>query len=225
MSVANYQIKKDTETVNETIITNIVKMLAYRGWVDEDNIKKISSDLLNLKKEEKIYNIKLKKSLIDVETYEPFENKKDWKNFKSENIIVFIFNQKITGKSQQLTDFINKYNDYHKIIIVESITDKSHQVLTSGKFIEIFSEVEFMINITEHVCCPQFIVLTNEEADECNKSYNVKKKEMQKQYDSDPISRYLFLRRGQVIRIIRNNTLTAQSVSYRIIVHKANANK
>ena len=37
-----------------------------------------------------------------------------------------------------------------------------------------------MINITEHVCCPQFIVLTNEEADECNKSYNVKKKEMQK---------------------------------------------
>jgi DNA-directed RNA polymerase subunit H (RpoH/RPB5) len=225
MSVANYQIRKDAEIINETVLTNIIKMLAYRGWVDNNDIKKISSDLLNSKKEEKIYNVKLKKSLNDVQTYEPFETKKEWKIFNSDNIIIFLYNQKITGKSQQLTDFINKYSNYHKIIVVESITDKSRQVLSSSKFIEIFSEVEFMINITEHVCCPEFIVLSNDESDECNKSYNVKKKEMQKQYDSDPISRYLFLKRGQVIRIIRNNEVTGQSVSYRIVVHKTNVNK
>lgn len=225
MSVANYQIRKDPEIINETVITNIIKMLAYRGWVDNDDIKKISSELLNSKKEEKIYNIKLKKKLTDIQTYEPFENKKEWKNFNSDNIIIFLYNQKITGKSQQLTDFINKYNNYHKIIVVDSITDKSRQALTTSKFIEVFSETEFMINITEHVCSPEFIVLSNEEADECNKSYNVKKKEMQKQYDSDPISRYLFLKRGQVIRIIRNNEVTGQSVSYRIIVHKTSVNK
>lgn len=225
MSLSSYQIKKDYNTIIETVITNIIKMLAYRGWVSDENIKKLVSDILETKKEEKIFNIKLQKNLLNVNTYEPFEEKKDWKNFNSENVIIYLYNQKITGKSQQLLDFINKYNNYHKIIVVESITDKYKQILTSNKFIEIFSENEFMINITEHVCCPQFIVLTNEELEECNKSYGVKKKEMQKQFDTDPISRYLFLRRGQAVKIIRNSDVSGNAVSYRIIAHKPNNNK
>lgn len=225
MSLSSYQINKDYATIIETVITNIIKMLAYRGWVDDNNIKKTVSELLELKKEEKIFNIKLKKNLLNVNTYEPFEDKKEWKNFNSENIIIYLYNQKITGKSQQLLDFMNKYSNYHKIIVVESITDKYKQILTSSKFVEIFSENEFMMNITEHVCCPQFIVLTTDELEECNKSYGVKKKEMQKQFDTDPMSRYLFLRRGQAVRIIRNSDVSGQSVSYRIVVHKMNSNK
>jgi DNA-directed RNA polymerase subunit H (RpoH/RPB5) len=227
MASTNHQIKKDNNTITELVVTNIVKMLVYRKWLDgnSDIIKKTVDDLLKLKKEEKIYNIKLQKNLIDIETYEQFENKAEWKNFNGNNVIVFLSNQKITGKSPILSDFIAKYNTYHKIIIVDSITEKARQVLSSGKYTEVFTEAEFMMNITEHVCCPEFTVLTIQELDELLLSYNTKKKELPKQYDIDPISRYLYLKRGQVIRIIRNSETTGQSVAYRIVVHKGSSAK
>jgi DNA-directed RNA polymerase subunit H (RpoH/RPB5) len=222
MATTNHQIRKDNATVNETVITNIVKMLAYRGWViNEDNsIKKTVEELFKSKKEEKIFTIKLNKNLVDVETYDPFENKKEWKNFNGDSIIVYLSNQKVTGKSQILTDFIAKYNNYHKIIIVDSITEKIRHGLSSIKYTEVFKEVEFMLNITDHVCCPQHTVLSNKEFEEFLKSYNIKRKEMPKQFDVDPMSRYLYLKRGQAIRIVRNSEMTGQSVFYRIIVHK-----
>jgi hypothetical protein len=76
MASTNHQIWMDQSTVTEKIITNILKMLAYRGWIDgdEDNIKKMYSDLLKSSKE-KIFNIKLKKTLTSIDVYEPFEKK------------------------------------------------------------------------------------------------------------------------------------------------------
>jgi DNA-directed RNA polymerase subunit H (RpoH/RPB5) len=221
MASVNYQIMKDSNTVMETVITNIVKMLAYRKWIDNNSINDIVNELLKSKKDEKIFNIKLTKNLKDIETYEPFENKVEWKNFNGNNIYVYLSNQKITGKSQTITDFIAKYLNFHKIIIVDSITEKSRQTLSSSKFTEVFTEHEFMMNITEHVCCPEFNVLTTQEIEMLLESYCAKRKELPKQYDIDPISRYLYLKRGQVIRIIRNSSITAQSVSYRIIIHKS----
>ena len=61
MSLANHQIKKDTHTITETVITNILKMLMYRKWLtldDKGDIKKMVDELLKSRKEEKIYNIK-----------------------------------------------------------------------------------------------------------------------------------------------------------------------
>jgi len=221
MSSLNFQVKKDLATINKTVITNIIKMLAYRGWVNKTNVDNLISSISSSNKDNKIYSVKLDVDLTDFETYEPFENKKEWKKFVPNTLVIFIYNQKITGKSQAISDFINIYSNYHKIIVIDSITDKIKQTLTSAKLIEIFVEPEFMMNITEHVCCPEFQVLNNKELDEINESYGVKKKEMNKQYDSDPMSRYLFLRRGQGIRVVRNNYLTGQSVNYRIITHKA----
>lgn len=220
MSSANHQILKDSQTITKTILSNVIKMLIYRKWIKNVEIDKLVEELIKTKKDEKIYNIKLSENLINIDTYEPFDNKKEWKNFNGNNVVLFMSNLKIAGKSPQINEFVSKYPFQHKIIIVDSITDKSRQTLTCGKFIEIFSEDEFMMNIMEHVCCPKFIVLKNNELDEILHTYNAKRKELPKQFDSDPISRYLFLRRGQAVRIIRNSEMTGNSVSYRIIIHK-----
>jgi DNA-directed RNA polymerase subunit H (RpoH/RPB5) len=226
MSLANHQIKKDTQTITETVIINLLKMLMYRKWLnldDKNDIKKLVDELLKSRKEDKIYNIKLTENLINVATYEPFDNKTEWKAFNGNNVVVLLSNLKIAGKSPVLNEFMNKYANFHKIIVVDSITEKARQILTSGKFIEIFEENEFMINITEHVCCPEFIVLKNEELENFLESYNAKRKDLLKQLDSDPMSRYLYLRRGQVIRVVRNSETTGQSVAYRIIIHRGNS--
>lgn len=229
MSSASYQIRKNTQEIAETVITNIVKMLMYRKWIDENtDIKVMIDELFKNRKEDKIYNIKLSQNLLDNETYESFEDKKDkkiWGEFNGKNVIVLMTNLKISGKSQNLNDFISKYSNYHKIIIVDSITEKVRQMMTSGKFIEIFTEPELMINIMEHVCCPEFTVLKNEELVELLQSYDAKRKDLLKQLDTDPISKYLFLRRGQAVRVVRNSETTGQSVAYRIIIHKGNAVK
>lgn len=223
MSLIYHQIKKDNQTIIETVITNIVKMLIYRKWLNLSNMSQISSfvnELIKLQKD-KIYNIKLTDSLVTIDTYEPFENKTEWKNFNGNNIIVYLSDLKITGLSKILDEFKNKYVNYHKIIIVDSITDKVRQSISLNKFIEIFTESEFMINLTDHVCCPQVQVINNNEVDELLKSYGAKRKDLPKQFDLDPLSRYLFLKRGQIIRVIRNSEITGQSVSYRIIIHKS----
>jgi DNA-directed RNA polymerase subunit H (RpoH/RPB5) len=227
MSSASYQIRKNTHEISETVITNLVKMLMYRKWLDEKtDIKILVDELFKNRKEEKIYNIKLSQNLLENESYEPFEDKKDkkaWGEFNGKNIVVLMTNLKITGKSQNLNDFISKYSNFHKIIIVDSITDKMRQTMTSSKFIEVFTENELMINITEHVCCPEFTVLKNDELVELLQSYNAKRKDLLKQLDTDPMSKYLFLRRGQAVRVIRNSETTGQSIAYRIIIHKGNA--
>lgn len=228
MSSANYQIRKNNHEIAETVITNIIKMLMYRKWMDKNSdINVIINELFKSRKDEKIYNIKLSKNLADIETYEPFEDKKSnaWKDFNGKNIMVYMSNLKVSGKSQILNDFITKYQNFHKIIIVESITDKVRQTMAISKFVEIFTEAELMMNITEHVCCPEFIVLENEELNEILEVYNAKRKDLPKQFDSDPMSRYLFLRRGQAVRVIRNSETTGQSVAYRIIIHKSYTSK
>jgi DNA-directed RNA polymerase subunit H (RpoH/RPB5) len=234
MISTDYQIKNNNVTelnsnaIIKNVITNVIKMLIYRKWLNgnSDFIQKLTEDLLNSKKEEKIYNIKLQNNLINIETYEQFEKKTESKNFNGDNVIIFILNQKIMTKSQIITDFISKYNSYHKIIIVESITEKIKQSLLTNKYTEVFIEKEFLINIMDHVCSPQEVtVLTTVELTDLLLSYNAKKKELPKQYDIDPLSRYLYIKRGQIIRIIRNSEITGQSVAYRIIIHSKNTVK
>jgi DNA-directed RNA polymerases I, II, and III subunit RPABC1 len=237
MSSANYQTEKSAQDVTKIVITNIIKMLMYRKWVNgKIGAETIANDLLNSRKEEKIYNLKLSENLSNVDTYEPFDNKKEdskWKDFNGNNVVIFLSKLKVSsGKAPSLNEFINKYQNFHKIIVVDSITDKIRQSMTSGKLIEIFSEYELMMNLSDHVCCPKYQVLKNtvdvdndEEVTSFLKSYNVKRNELQKQLDTDTATRYLFLRRGQVVRVVRNSATTAESVTYRIIIHKGSSAK
>jgi DNA-directed RNA polymerase subunit H (RpoH/RPB5) len=264
MAFVNDQIQKKSNVINETILTNMLKMLEYRKWIinDDNSRENLVKNLINKKKEEKIYTIKMKNNLNDIDTYEPNENKNEWKNFDGKNIIIFMFDQKIKGKSNVINEFIAKNINTHKIIIVDSISEKARQLLIqSNKHTEVFTEVEFMLNITEHICCPPIIEILSpqESKDEVAKmlnannkivdntniddemqdilgemfndksfnninefllSYKVKKNELPKQFINDPMSRYLYLKRGQVIRIIRNSESTGFSVYYRIIVNK-----
>ena len=228
MSSVNYQIRKNSHEIAETVVTNIIKMCIYRKWLDEkSDVNILVDELFKNRKDEKIYNLKLSKNLLDVSTYDSFEDKKSnqWKDFNGKNIIIYLSNLKVSGKSQPLNDFISKYPNYHKIIVVESITDKVRLMMSTSKFTEVFTEPELMLNMTEHVCCPEFTVLENEELNEILQSYNAKRKELPKQFDSDPMSRYLFLKRGQVVRVIRNSETTGQSVAYRIVIHKGSSTK
>lgn len=220
MSTVNYNVNLSNSAKHERIISNIINMIAYRKWIndDEDNINNIVREILSNKRDEKIYNIKLQMDLIKDDTY--CNDEIDKKNFNGTHLIIYIINQKIATKPNFIIDFINKNNNTHKIIVVDSITDKIRQSLYTNKYTEVFQEQDFMVNLSNHVCWPTSVsILSNDEVVELMESYRLKKKELPKIFDIDPMSRYLFLKRGQIIRIVRNSQMTGQAIAYRIVIH------
>jgi DNA-directed RNA polymerase subunit H (RpoH/RPB5) len=221
-------IKKDSETIRTTVLTNIVKMLYNRKWISAENYPNEINKIINSYNDNQIYIINLDVNLIDVPTYYPIDEGEDRNfndKFNGKTIAIKLLPQKITsiGKSPIIQEFMNEYKKSHKIIIVDSISEKSKSQITVSKHIEIFEESFFMINLMDIVCCPKYEILTPDETLTFLESYHLTRKQMNKMYDSDPMSQYLFLKKKQIVRIIRDSEITGQAVNYRLVIHKGNA--
>lgn len=97
------------------------------------------------------------------------------------------------------------------IVYKESITSsakKTIEMLSSD--IELFNIEELKYNITKHYLVPKHILLTDKEKKEI-KSFN---KKLPSLLRSDPVSRFYNYKKGDVIKIIRDNHI----ICYRIVV-------
>ncbi|XP_052099722.1 DNA-directed RNA polymerases I, II, and III subunit RPABC1 [Mytilus californianus] len=108
------------------------------------------------------------------------------------------------------------------IIVVQiGMTPSAKQSLTdmAPKYIlEQFIESELLINITEHMLVPEHVVLIPEEKSELLSRYRLKESQLPRIQQGDPVSRYFGLKRGQVVKIIRNSETAGRYVSYRLVV-------
>jgi DNA-directed RNA polymerase I, II, and III subunit RPABC1 len=76
-----------------------------------------------------------------------------------------------------------------------SIARKELESLNSCK-IEIFTQSELEVNITEHELVPKHEVLSNEMKQEVLKKYRVKEYQLPKIQVEDPIARYFGVKKG-----------------------------
>lgn len=218
-------VRKDTETVRQTVLTNVIKMFYHRKWISKENLENQIKQAIDTHNDDHIYKITLDVSLSTFPTYNPDEIIKDTEiNDQDNYVIIKLLPQKVMSisKSPIISEFLNSYKKSHKILVVENISDKAKHQLISNKKTEVFNEVFFMINLLEHVCSPEYEVLTPDESKELLDTYHLSRRQMKLMLDSDPASLYLFLKKKQIVRIIRNSELTGKSVDYRIIVHKGN---
>jgi len=208
-----FPIKKDSKTIHHDVIVNIIKMFVERKWINKDSEENIISTLLTEQNDNELYTIPLDNILV---------NNEDIQNFDGSKVILKILHQKISGlnKTPILTDFIESFNTKHRIVIVDSISDKPQSQLQQLSHVEVFVESFFLINLLEHECSPKYEILTSEQKTEVMNSYQLTKKQMKKMFDSDAVSKYLYLKSGQIVRIIRNNVLSAHAIDYRIVIHK-----
>jgi len=210
-------IKKDLDTIKTTVITTLVKMLIARKWIYESKREETIKQILNEKNENIKINLDI--DLKDVEFY--FDsNHKPSKDFNGKMIILKIINYVVSGisKLSTVSDTITSFENNHKIFIFENITDKAKNQLLLKPFTEVFNERSLMFNILEFSCSPQYEVLTKKQINEFLTTYLTDKNKIKKICINDPITIYFYLKKGQILRIIRNSELTGTSIDYRIVI-------
>ncbi|GAB5585515.1 DNA-directed RNA polymerases II 24 kDa polypeptide (RNA polymerase II subunit 5) [Umbelopsis nana] len=105
------------------------------------------------------------------------------------------------------------------IVFQQTMTSSANKVIQgmSAKYhLESFQEAELLVNITKHVLVPTHIVLSQEEKLALLKRYRLKETQLPRIQQTDPVARYYGLKRGQVVKIMRNSETSGRYVSYRL---------
>lgn len=139
---------------------------------------------------------------------------KDLKNSIDSIIIFFPQEKKVNIDIVKEKIYRMKNNNIKKCIIVykETITSsakKTLELLSSD--IELFIEEELKYNITKHYLVPKHILLPDSEKRKLKEKFG---KKMPVLLKSDPVSRFYNYKKGDIIKIIRDNDI----VCYRVVV-------
>lgn len=84
--------------------------------------------------------------------------------------------------------------------------------------IECFLEDDLLVNITHHELVPKHVLLSRDEKIALLKRYRLKETQLPRILQRDPVARYLGLKRGHVVKIIRNSETAGRYASYRLCV-------
>ena len=73
-------------------------------------------------------------------------------------------------------------------------------------------------NILKHEFVPYFKVLSSEEVEKLLTAYNIKKGDLPKMLVTDPVSRGIGTREGDIVKIIRRSRTAGESIAFRLVV-------
>jgi len=78
--------------------------------------------------------------------------------------------------------------------------------------------MEQEIKIERHVYVPKHVKLTEEEAEELLKNLNVARKQLPRILKEDPALANLEVKKGDIIKIIRDSPTTGEAEFYRVVI-------
>lgn len=174
-----FQAEYNEEDIKNVVFENTAKMIANRKNLD---YKPMFEDFKN-----------------------NFDNDSTWFRSGEIKIALKLLQRKITTirKVEDIEEFLDKYKDHYKFIIVSKITPKAYKQFIEYDNLEVFFDEDLLVNKIDHIFVPKTIVLTNEEKEQLEREYGFKRIEIGIIKQSDPIARYYNLQPGQIIKIER----------------------
>jgi DNA-directed RNA polymerase subunit H (RpoH/RPB5) len=141
--------------------------------------------------------------------------------------IILELKTELKGDETTVSAFAKKHKGKQNIILIfnnDSITlplisqlnkyDKLFQ--KNGGMLQYFQIKQLMFNPTKHEYVPEHIKLKDDEIAEFMKKYMIRSKlDMSRIYPSDPIAKWLGLKHGDIVKIIRYNENSGESFYYR----------
>jgi len=119
---------------------------------------------------------------------------------------------------RQFAQHISKHNFHTGILVTQSsITAAALKIVpvVLPSVIETFQESDLLVNITHHELVPKHVLLSQEEKRRLLERYRLKESQLPRIQTGDPVAKYLGLRRGQVVKIIRKSETAGRYASYR----------
>ncbi|KAL9037170.1 MAG: hypothetical protein Q9214_005817 [Letrouitia sp. 1 TL-2023] len=114
---------------------------------------------------------------------------------------------------------ISEHKFHTGIMITQSsITSaalKIKSAIGNNQHIETFQEQDLLVNITHHELVPKHVLLSAEEKKKLLERYRLKETQLPRIQVTDPVARYLGLKRGNVVKIIRRSETAGRYASYR----------
>ncbi|KAG9140959.1 hypothetical protein Leryth_010470 [Lithospermum erythrorhizon] len=140
----------------------------------------------------------------------------------SDRILVIFLGQhmvKVNSVRVIAAQIMNKETLNRLILIVENkMTSQAQKALLAFSFkVETFNILDLLVNITKHALKPKHRVLTDKEKQALLKKFDVEEKQLPRMLQSDAISRYYGLEKGQVLEVTYNGEVTGLHVTYRCV--------
>lgn len=136
-----------------------------------------------------------------------------WVEFSSETAIGI-------KQLRQFAQWLNEKGHFSGIYVTgASITSSALKAAANLPIgIEVWPEQDLLVNITRHELVPKHILLAPEEKKALLERYRLKETQLPRIRVEDPVSKYLGLRRGQVVKIIRKSETAGRYASYRWVI-------
>jgi DNA-directed RNA polymerase I, II, and III subunit RPABC1 len=134
------------------------------------------------------------------------------------------FSKDISIGIKQMKTFlqhIDQHNFSTGILVTQTSLTPAATKLTTAvahRVIESFLEQDLLVNITHHELVPKHLLLSNEEKKKLLERYRLKESQLPRIQTGDPVAKYLGLKRGQVVKIIRKSETAGRYASYRWVI-------
>jgi len=189
----------------------LMKMVEARKFIVEEKQKKMNFDEFKEKYENKTIN-------------EIFYKKDDNNKEIMRLYIEYFMDPKINAK--HFDDFLDNMNKIEGkssgiIVVLANLTPQAKQKLIElniKKPIQCFNINELMINVTEHADVPKHILIDEKEKKSLLEKYRIKESQLPKILINDPVAKFYGLRKGDVVKIIRNSENAGKYVTYRVTI-------